>query len=347
MIGSHLDTVEAGGRFDGIAGVLAGLEVARCLDAGGHRLRHPLEVVNFTCEEPSDFGLSTIGSRAMSGKLDAATAARLRDRAGRTLAEAIDSVGGRGGRARRGPARPGRRRPVPRAPHRAIRIARPREGPGRRRDRDRRAQPLPGGDPRPSGSRGGHADGGPAGRGRGGRGARAARRARGAGGRAGMVGHRRLPRDAAQHDQHRAGRSGSPRGLPRDRAGRDRRDAGAFRGGGGGARRAARRGDRMDVPHAGRAAHGRAGDGHGRRGGGRAPSGRPGAGSRAGPATTPTTWRGSARSGSSSSRAATDGATARRSGRRSSTSRPAPASCWSSSSASTATSPEAAGAPHP
>ena len=44
MIGSHLDTVEAGGRFDGIAGVLAGLEVARCLDAGGHRLAHPLEV---------------------------------------------------------------------------------------------------------------------------------------------------------------------------------------------------------------------------------------------------------------------------------------------------------------
>ena len=96
MVGSHLDTVEAGGRFDGIAGVLAGLEVARCLDASGHRLRRPLEVVNFTCEEPSDFGLSTIGSRAMSGKLDAATAARLQDRTGSTLAGAIDSVGGRG-----------------------------------------------------------------------------------------------------------------------------------------------------------------------------------------------------------------------------------------------------------
>ena len=96
MIGSHLDTVEAGGRFDGIAGVLAGLEVARCLHAAAHRLAHPLEVVNFTCEEPSDFGLSTIGSRAMSGKLDAATAARLRDREGRSLAGAIDSVGGRG-----------------------------------------------------------------------------------------------------------------------------------------------------------------------------------------------------------------------------------------------------------
>jgi N-carbamoyl-L-amino-acid hydrolase len=96
VIGSHLDTVEAGGRFDGIAGVLAGLEVARCLNAGGHRLRHPFEVINFTCEEPSDFGLSTIGSRAMSGKLDAATAARLADRRGRRLAAALDSVGGRG-----------------------------------------------------------------------------------------------------------------------------------------------------------------------------------------------------------------------------------------------------------
>jgi N-carbamoyl-L-amino-acid hydrolase len=96
VIGSHLDTVEARGRFDGIAGVLAGLEVARCLEASGRRLVHPVEVVNFTCEEPSDFGLSTIGSRAMSGKLAAATAAGLRDPAGRRLAEAIDSVGGRG-----------------------------------------------------------------------------------------------------------------------------------------------------------------------------------------------------------------------------------------------------------
>jgi len=106
MIGSHLDTVEAGGRFDGIAGVLAGLEVARCLQAGGRPLGRPLEVVNFTCEEPSEFGLSTIGSRAMSGKLDATAVARLRDAHGRSLADAIDSVGGRAARldeARRAP----------------------------------------------------------------------------------------------------------------------------------------------------------------------------------------------------------------------------------------------------
>jgi N-carbamoyl-L-amino-acid hydrolase len=107
VLGSHLDTVQEGGRFDGIAGVLAGLEVARCLLAAGRRLARPLEVIDFTCEEPSDFGLSTIGSRAMSGKLDAATAARLRDASGRSLAEAIDAVGGRAGRldeARRAPA---------------------------------------------------------------------------------------------------------------------------------------------------------------------------------------------------------------------------------------------------
>src|SRR5262245_17166521 len=106
MTGSHLDTVQAGGRFDGIAGVLAGLEVARCLHAAGRRLARPLEVVNFTCEEPSDFGLSTIGSRAMSGRIGAETVAGLRDRRGRSLGDAIDTVGGRAARleeARRAP----------------------------------------------------------------------------------------------------------------------------------------------------------------------------------------------------------------------------------------------------
>jgi len=106
MTGSHLDTVQAGGRFDGIAGVLAGLEVARCLHAAGRRLARPLEVVNFTCEEPSDFGLSTIGSRAMSGRIGPDTVAGLSDARGHTLAAAIDTVGGRSaalGEARRAP----------------------------------------------------------------------------------------------------------------------------------------------------------------------------------------------------------------------------------------------------
>jgi N-carbamoyl-L-amino-acid hydrolase len=93
-IGSHIDTVPHGGRFDGVAGVVAGLEVARVLSETRRHTRHPLEVIAFTGEEVSPFGISAVGSRAMAGKLVAAQARELRDPDGRTLAEAIDSVGG-------------------------------------------------------------------------------------------------------------------------------------------------------------------------------------------------------------------------------------------------------------
>ncbi len=93
-IGSHIDTVPQGGRFDGVAGVVAGLEVARVLKEGGRRTHHPLEVIAFTNEEPNAFGISTVGSRAMAGKLTADRARELREPGGRTLAEAIDFVGG-------------------------------------------------------------------------------------------------------------------------------------------------------------------------------------------------------------------------------------------------------------
>ncbi len=93
-IGSHIDTVPQGGRFDGMAGVVAGLEVARVFKETRRRTRHPLEVIAFTNEEPNPFGLSTVGSRAMAGKLTADRARELRDPDGRTLAEAIDFVGG-------------------------------------------------------------------------------------------------------------------------------------------------------------------------------------------------------------------------------------------------------------
>jgi len=69
MLGSHSDTVPDGGRFDGIAGVLVGLEVLRVLAESGQTLSHALELVDFLAEEPSEFGLSCIGSRAMSGRL--------------------------------------------------------------------------------------------------------------------------------------------------------------------------------------------------------------------------------------------------------------------------------------
>ena len=93
MLGSHSDTVPDGGRFDGIAGVLAGLEVLRVLDESGQTLHHAIELVDFLAEEPSEFGLSCIGSRAMSGRL---TAAHLGYPApwGERLGPAIERMGG-------------------------------------------------------------------------------------------------------------------------------------------------------------------------------------------------------------------------------------------------------------
>ncbi|NIK77051.1 N-carbamoyl-L-amino-acid hydrolase [Paenibacillus castaneae] len=93
MIGSHTDTVTGGGRFDGIIGVLAGIEIARLLLESGKRLRHTLQIVDFTAEEPSEFGISTIGSRGMVGNLTE-TMLELRDDTGLKLADAINRQGG-------------------------------------------------------------------------------------------------------------------------------------------------------------------------------------------------------------------------------------------------------------
>ena len=91
--GSHLDTVDGGGRFDGMVGVLGALEAARCLQAGGRPLRHDLRVVSFCGEEPNEFGLSCVGSRAVAGTLTAEHLA-LTDPRGRTLAAALAGAGG-------------------------------------------------------------------------------------------------------------------------------------------------------------------------------------------------------------------------------------------------------------
>ena len=93
VTGSHCDTVLSGGRYDGIIGVLAGIEVAHTLHEHGVALKHPFEVIDFLSEEPSDYGISCVGSRALSGKLDAAMLAA-RNPEGETLAQAIARVGG-------------------------------------------------------------------------------------------------------------------------------------------------------------------------------------------------------------------------------------------------------------
>ena len=92
-IGSHSDTVPAGGRFDGIAGLATGLEVVRAFSENGEKLNHTIEVVDFLAEEPSEYGLSCIGSRGMVGALDT-TMLDLTDPHGKTLGEALRQVGG-------------------------------------------------------------------------------------------------------------------------------------------------------------------------------------------------------------------------------------------------------------
>jgi N-carbamoyl-L-amino-acid hydrolase len=94
VTGSHCDTVVGGGRFDGILGVLAGLEVAQSLHEGGVLLRHPLEVIDFLSEEPSDYGISCVGSRAFAGTLDSAMLASCNE-AGESLAQAMRRIGAR------------------------------------------------------------------------------------------------------------------------------------------------------------------------------------------------------------------------------------------------------------
>jgi len=93
MIGSHSDTVPNGGRFDGIAGVIVALEIARTLAERQIKLKHNLCVVDFLAEEVSIFGVSCIGSRAMAGVLPKRWLQMTAN--GRSLAQAIDDVGGR------------------------------------------------------------------------------------------------------------------------------------------------------------------------------------------------------------------------------------------------------------
>lgn len=96
LIGSHLDTQAAGGRFDGILGVLAGLEVLRTLDQAGIATRRAIEVVNWTNEEGARFQPPMMCSAAFAGKHDEAWIRSRTDRDGISFGAAIDRIGYRG-----------------------------------------------------------------------------------------------------------------------------------------------------------------------------------------------------------------------------------------------------------
>lgn len=89
LMGSHLDTVYQGGKYDGVVGVTAALEVVKRLNEKGIETDHPIEVIAFACEESSRFGVSTVGSKAMAGLFDKEKVRDLKDRDGITLEEAL------------------------------------------------------------------------------------------------------------------------------------------------------------------------------------------------------------------------------------------------------------------
>jgi N-carbamoyl-L-amino-acid hydrolase len=91
--GSHLDTVPTGGRFDGILGVLAGLEVIRTLHDAGVQTKAPLELVNWMNEEGSRFRPAMMGSRVAAGELPLDTALAITDDNGVSLARALADSG--------------------------------------------------------------------------------------------------------------------------------------------------------------------------------------------------------------------------------------------------------------
>jgi hydantoinase/carbamoylase family amidase len=94
--GSHIDAIPHAGRYDGTVGVLGALEAIRAMQRSGTRLRRSIELVLFTSEEPTRFGIGCLGSRLLSGTLDPDRAAALRDSQGVPLEDLRAAAGFRG-----------------------------------------------------------------------------------------------------------------------------------------------------------------------------------------------------------------------------------------------------------
>jgi ureidoglycolate amidohydrolase len=91
--GSHIDAIPHSGKFDGTVGVLGGLEAIRALQQSGFQPQRSIELLLFTAEEPTRFGLGCLGSRLLGGTLNNAADANLKDSEGRTLAELRAAAG--------------------------------------------------------------------------------------------------------------------------------------------------------------------------------------------------------------------------------------------------------------
>lgn len=98
-MGSHLDTQPTGGKFDGVLGVLAGLEVLRTLHAMNYETNAPLEVINWTNEEGSRFAPAMLSSGVFAGAFTKEFADTRQDRDGKTFSAELERIGYKGSEA--------------------------------------------------------------------------------------------------------------------------------------------------------------------------------------------------------------------------------------------------------
>jgi ureidoglycolate amidohydrolase len=95
--GSHIDAIPNAGKYDGVVGVLGGLEAIRALQRSGFRAKNSIELLIFTSEEPTRFGIGCLGSRLLSGALSAEGARKLVDNDGASLEDVRRKAGLSGG----------------------------------------------------------------------------------------------------------------------------------------------------------------------------------------------------------------------------------------------------------
>jgi ureidoglycolate amidohydrolase len=91
--GSHIDAIPNAGQYDGVVGVLGGLEAIRSLQRSGFHLRHSIELLVFTSEEPTRFGIGCLGSRMLSGTMIPDAARKLTDKDGASLEQVRRNAG--------------------------------------------------------------------------------------------------------------------------------------------------------------------------------------------------------------------------------------------------------------
>ena len=93
MVGSHLDTQPTGGKYDGVLGVLAGLEIIRTLKETGIKTKHPIEVVNWTNEEGTRFSPPMMASGVFTGMHTLEWAYAREDAEGKSVGEELARIG--------------------------------------------------------------------------------------------------------------------------------------------------------------------------------------------------------------------------------------------------------------